>query len=47
MSQARPHFIDSKYFYIDEDGWHLAEDAPEDVKKEFEAYMSIPSDIDA
>ena len=47
MSRARPDFIDSEYFYTDDDGWHLTEDAPEDVKKEFEAYMSMPSDIDA
>lgn len=47
MSRARPDFIDSEYFYVDDDGWHLKDGAPEDVKKEFKEYMSIPDDIDA
>lgn len=47
MSRARPDFIDSEYFYIDDAGWHLRDGAPEDAKKEFEEYMSIPDDINA
>ena len=47
MSRARPDFIDSEYFYVDDDGWHLKEGAPEETQKEFETYMSIPDDIDA
>ena len=31
-------FLDSEYFYIDEKGWHLKKDAPDDLKKEFEEY---------
>lgn len=38
MSQSRPDFIESEYFYIDDEGWHLKENAPEDMKKEFEEY---------
>lgn len=44
MSTQRPDFMDSACFYIDDDGWHLKEDAPEDVKKEFYAYMQSQKD---
>ena len=46
MGRARPDFIDSESFYVD-DGWLLKEGAPEETQKEFETYMSIPDDIDA
>ena len=46
MSQARPDFINSEYFYADDDGWHLRDAAPANIKKEFEEYMSITEDID-
>ena len=47
VSRVIPDFINSEYFYIDDDGWHLKEGALEEVKKEFEEYMNIPDDIDA
>ena len=31
-------FLKSKYFYIDENGWNLKSDAPEELKKEFKEY---------
>jgi len=39
MSQPRPSFIDSPYFIMEYDNWHLTDDAPEELKKEFEEYM--------
>lgn len=39
MSQRRPSFWDSPYFVPELDNWHLTEDAPEDIRKEFEEYM--------
>lgn len=39
MSVVRPDFVDSPYFYIDENGFHLKEGAPEDTQKEFDEYM--------
>jgi len=46
MSTARPKFIDSPYFYVDDDGWHLQEGAPKEVQEEFDAYMNVPEDRD-
>ncbi len=40
MSQGMPSFWNSKYFVPDPDNWHLTEDAPEDMKKEFQEYMA-------
>ena len=45
MSMTAPKFIDSEYFYIDDDGWHLKEGAPEEVQKEFDEYMSAPDEV--
>lgn len=39
MIVSSPDFIDSPYLIIDEKGWRLKEDAPEDLKKEFEEFM--------
>lgn len=39
MSQPRPSFLDSPYFVDEYGNWHLKDDAPEELKKEFEAYM--------
>ena len=47
MSRGRPDFIDSEYFYVDDDSWHLKEGASEEMQKEYETYMGIPDDIDA
>lgn len=39
-----PDFME--WVEIDYDGWHLKPDAPEDVKKKFDAYMKeISMDI--
>ena len=39
MSQSMPSFWDSPYFVPEPDNWHLTEDAPEELKKEFAEYM--------
>lgn len=39
MIGSRPKFMDSPYFVMEEDNWHLKPDAPEDVVKEFNEYM--------
>lgn len=38
-TMEKPRFIDSPYFVMEMDNWHLKEGAPEEVKKEFEQYM--------
>ncbi len=39
MMGARPDFIDSPFFVMEEDNWHLLPGAPEEVIKEFNEYM--------
>jgi hypothetical protein len=34
-----PKFINSPYLIIDEQGWRLKENAPEQLKEEFKEYM--------
>ena len=34
-----PKFLDSPYFYSDEDGWHLRSGAPKEVQDEYDEYM--------
>ncbi|MEI7847635.1 MAG: hypothetical protein WCK35_17665 [Chloroflexota bacterium] len=40
MSQCVPVFINSPYFIDEFDNWHLTDDAPEDVIREFIEYMN-------
>ena len=44
MIGMKPKFYDSPYFVDEPGNWHLKPGAPEDVKKEFEAYMKADSD---
>ena len=39
-SQTRPSFMDSPYFVEEPFNWHLTEDAPDELKKEFVEYMN-------
>ena len=39
MSVSRPNFVDSPYFVMEDENWHLKEGAPEDVQKEFDEFM--------
>lgn len=34
-----PKFFTSEYFVPETDNWHLKDDAPEELKKEFEEFM--------
>lgn len=38
-----PKFYDSPYFVDEPGNWHLKPNAPEEVRKEFEAYMKGPN----
>ena len=40
--KIRPDFIDSPFFVMEPDNWHLKDDAPEEVRKEFEEFMGNP-----
>ena len=35
-----PDFFTSEYFVMETDNWHLKDGAPEEVRKEFEEFMS-------
>lgn len=37
-----PKFYTSPYFVPETDNWHLTDDAPEEVRKEFEEFMNNP-----
>ena len=34
-----PNFFTSEYFVPEPDNWHLKEDAPQELKDEFETWM--------
>ena len=38
-TMLKPKFIDSPYFVMEVDNWHLKDDAPDEVVKEFNQYM--------
>lgn len=40
MMAGRPKFMDSPYFVMEFDNWHLLPGAPEDIVKEFEEFMA-------
>lgn len=39
-SMVRPDFMDSSYFVMEFDNWHLLPDAPPEVVKEFNEWMA-------
>lgn len=39
ISIERPSFMDTPYFYIDNYGWHIKNNAPAKIKKEFLEFM--------
>lgn len=39
MSVPRPGFMDSPYFVMEADNWHLKPGAPKEVVEEFTEYM--------
>lgn len=36
--------LKSEYVTVDEKGWHIADNAPEDLKKQFKAFMDKAKD---
>lgn len=46
MSQGMPTFWDSPYFVPEPDNWHLTDDAPEELQKEFAEYMKESADTE-
>lgn len=36
-----PNFFTSEYFVPEPDNWHLKDDAPQEVREEFEEYMKM------
>ena len=36
--------INSEYVTIDERGWHISDDAPEELKKKFKAFIKKAED---
>lgn len=40
MKQGRPSFIDSEYFVMELNNWHLLEGAPQDIVDEFNQFMA-------
>ncbi len=38
-SQPMPGFWNSPFFVPEPDNWHLTDDAPDELKEEFERYM--------
>lgn len=39
MIGSKPNFMDSPYFVMEEDNWHLKDGAPADIVKEFNEFM--------
>lgn len=40
MIGSRPKFMDSPYFVMEEDNWHLKDGAPAETVKEFNEFMA-------
>lgn len=45
MIGGRPSFMDSPYFVMEEDNWHLKEGAPAELVKEFNDYMNSGNEL--
>ena len=44
MRQHNSNLLNSEYMTIDERGWHISDDAPDDLKKEFEQFIEAAED---
>ena len=42
-----PKFMDSEYAYADDDGWHLRDDAPKELKEEFAEWTRDMADAES
>jgi len=45
MELERPKFMDTEWYYYDDEGLKIKEDAPAWVKKEYEEFMKYDSVI--
>lgn len=36
-----PKCVAEGYAYVDEDGWHIKDDAPEEMKEDFKKFMKL------
>ena len=45
MGMVMPKFFTSEWFVDEPGNWHLKEGAPEEIVKEFEAFMTKDEDI--
>lgn len=46
MSIIEPEFTKSSYFVPEDNNWHLEEDAPKEVKKEFEEFKKYEKELE-
>lgn len=44
MKNINEKLLNSEYVTIDERGWHISKDAPEDLKKEFDEFIKSAED---
>lgn len=44
MKQHNIDLLESEYVTIDERGWHISEDAPEELKEQFEQFIKAAED---
>lgn len=45
MQQDRPKFIDSEWFVMEVDNWHLKDGAPPEIVEEFNEYMKTQENM--
>lgn len=46
MREYNEELMNSEYVTIDERGWHISEDAPEELKKKFNEFISRASGVE-
>lgn len=44
MKRIDHDLLDSEYITIDEKGWHIAKDAPEELKEQFSRFIKEAED---
>lgn len=43
MKTEFENWMNSEYITIDEKGWHISDDAPEELKEKFKKFIDEPS----
>lgn len=44
MKEINSDLLNSEYVTIDESGWHISDDAPEEIKAQFEQFINAAED---